>query len=85
TLAVQPETLPETDLVTLTSASTAQGLAACLTAGPRSRIKAVSIGPITTQAAQAAGLAVVAQSPDPSMDSLTRTIAEYFSSGSGRA
>ncbi|MDR1085576.1 MAG: uroporphyrinogen-III C-methyltransferase [Deltaproteobacteria bacterium] len=71
--------LPKVDLVTLTSASTARGLAALLDPSERSGYPAVSIGPITTQAAKEEGLKVVAESPAATIDSLVKTAALYLS------
>jgi uroporphyrinogen-III synthase len=61
------------DLVTLTSASVAKGVAQM--AGKEThRLSAVSIGPITTKAARELGFHVLAESPVSTIPSLVETV-----------
>jgi uroporphyrinogen III methyltransferase/synthase len=56
TLALQPDSFPDADLVVLASASAAGALAAL-----RTDLNCVSIGPVTSEEARRAGLTVVAE------------------------
>jgi uroporphyrinogen III methyltransferase/synthase len=78
-----PESLEEfcknpPDLTTLTSASTARGLASIIPQDYRASFEVVSLGPITSQAAVEEGFKVVAESPRATIDDLIQTITEYF-------
>lgn len=66
------------DLVTFTSSSTADGLAAMVPLPERKNYQAVSIGSITSETARSLGFDVVAEAPKPIIDQLVSTIAEYF-------
>lgn len=70
TTALRPEPLPEGDLVVLASASAAEALAALAVELP-----AVSIGPETTRAAEAAGVEVVAEASTHDLDGLVQAVA----------
>ncbi|MDR0355877.1 MAG: uroporphyrinogen-III C-methyltransferase [Deltaproteobacteria bacterium] len=73
------------DLATLTSASTAKGLAAHVPPAERSSLPVASIGPITTKAAEEAGFAVVAEAKTATIAALTEAVINYFTSGDGRS
>ncbi|MDR2443984.1 MAG: uroporphyrinogen-III C-methyltransferase, partial [Deltaproteobacteria bacterium] len=66
------------DLTTLTSASTAHGLAQLIPEESRHLYPTVSIGPITTQAAQSLGFTVVAQSQKATIGDLVKTITAFL-------
>lgn len=66
------------DLVTFTSSSTAEGLAALIPLEERKNYKAVSIGPITTETARGLGFGVVAEAEKATVDSLVSAIAAYL-------
>jgi uroporphyrinogen III methyltransferase/synthase len=70
TRALEPEQPPDGNLVVLASASAAKAFAAIGT-----RIAAVSIGPETTRAAEAAGLTVVAEAETHDLDGLVAAVA----------
>jgi uroporphyrinogen III methyltransferase / synthase len=70
TRELHPDPLPEGDLVVLASASAAQAFAAL-----RLDLPAVSIGPETTRAAQAAGVQVVAEADPHDLDGLVAAVA----------
>lgn len=65
TVELQPERFPDADLVVLASASAARALAAL-----RSDLPCVSIGPVTSKEARAAGLTVVAEASTHDLDGL---------------
>lgn len=65
TVELRPERFPDADLVVLASASAARALAAL-----RSDLPCVSIGPVTSQEARAAGLTVVAEASTHDLDGL---------------
>jgi uroporphyrinogen-III synthase len=69
TLEVRPARFPDADLVVLASASAARAYAALDVSAP-----AVSIGPQTTAAAEAAGVDVLAEAPTPDMDGLVAAV-----------
>ena len=71
TTTLRPEPLPEGDLVVLASASAAEAFAAL-----GLELPAVSIGPETTRAAEAAGLNVVAEARTHDLDGLAAAVAE---------
>jgi uroporphyrinogen III methyltransferase/synthase len=69
TVPLRPERPPDGDLVVLASASAARAFAAL-----RLDIPAVSIGPETTRAAEAAGLAVVREAEQHDLDGLVAAV-----------
>ena len=69
TLELQPESFPEADLAVLASASAARSLAS-LGAAPA----CVSIGPVTTAAARARGLQVVAEAATHDREGLVEAV-----------
>jgi uroporphyrinogen III methyltransferase/synthase len=71
----------ESDLVTLTSASCAQGLAKAVPEASRGRVKTASIGPVTTKAARELGFGVAVESPVSTIPALVEAIALHFKSG----
>jgi uroporphyrinogen-III synthase len=71
TTTLRPEPLPEGDLVVLASASAAEAFAAL-----GLKLPAVSIGPETTLAAEAAGVNVVAEARTHDLDGLAAAVAE---------
>lgn len=75
TQLVRPETPPEGDVVVLGSGSAARSFAALGT-----DIPAVSIGPQTTRAAEAAGLEVVAEAGTHDLDGLIAAVGRLASS-----
>jgi uroporphyrinogen III methyltransferase/synthase len=77
TVALRPEELPAADLYVLASASAAHSLAA-----RGGRLPVVSIGPETTRAARAAGLEVVAEAAEHSVDGLVAAVESLASGGS---
>jgi uroporphyrinogen-III synthase len=70
TTELRPDPPPEGDLVVLASASAAQAFA-----GLALDLPAVSIGPETTRAAQAAGVRVVAEAEPHDLDGLVAAVA----------
>jgi uroporphyrinogen III methyltransferase/synthase len=64
----------EVDAVTFTSASTVHGFAAQAGADRVGRVKAISIGPVTTEAARAAGIPVLAEASEATIGSLVATV-----------
>jgi uroporphyrinogen III methyltransferase / synthase len=71
TALVEPDRLPEGDLVVLASPSAARSFAALGVGVP-----AVSIGPETTRAAEDSGLRVVAEAATHDLDGLVAAVAE---------
>jgi uroporphyrinogen-III synthase len=69
TVALRPESFPDADLVVLASASAARGLAAL-----RSDLPCVSIGPVTTEEARAAGLTVLAEASTHDLEGLVGAV-----------
>ena len=69
TRLVRPERLPEGDLVVLASASAARSFAAL-----GLRVPAITIGPQTTRAAEAAGLGVAAEAKTHDLDGLVDAV-----------
>ncbi len=69
TTELRPADFPEADLVVLASASAARAYAALARTAP-----AVSIGPQTTEAARAAGIAVVAEATSHDLDGLAAAV-----------
>jgi uroporphyrinogen III methyltransferase / synthase len=72
-----PERFPEADLVVLASASAARSFAAL-----GLEVPVVSIGPVTSAAAAALGLRVVAEAPTHDRDGLAEAVKLAASSGS---
>ena len=70
TVALRPRALPAADLYVLASGSAARALGAFGAALP-----VVSIGPETSRAARAAGLEVVAEAAEHSLDGLVAAVA----------
>src|SRR5258708_9333477 len=58
------------DLVTFASASAVAGFVAQVGVERASRVKAVSIGPVTTDAARVAGIEVVREAPEATISAL---------------
>src|SRR5919108_2568352 len=79
TRQLRPDPPPEGDLVVLASTSAAQALAALDLDLP-----AVSIGPETTRAAEAAGVAVVAEAEPHDLDGLVAAVARAARAYPGR-
>ncbi|HTA73188.1 MAG TPA: uroporphyrinogen-III C-methyltransferase [Gemmatimonadaceae bacterium] len=73
--AVTPEDL---DLVTFTSASTVTGYVEAVGDEQARRAPAATIGPITSEAARAAGIAVAIESPTASIPALVEAIKQYY-------
>jgi uroporphyrinogen-III synthase len=71
TTALRPDPPPEGDIVVLASASAAEAFAAL-----GLELPAVSIGPETTRAAEAAGVNVVAEARTHDLDGLVAAVAE---------
>ncbi|MDR3153181.1 MAG: uroporphyrinogen-III C-methyltransferase [Deltaproteobacteria bacterium] len=70
-----------TDLVTVTSASCAEGLAMSVQEGSRGGVRVASIGPVASRAARDLGFRVAVESPASSIPSLVESITAYFRSG----
>jgi uroporphyrinogen III methyltransferase/synthase len=66
------------DLVTLTSASVAKGLAKHVPEEARPGVTAVSIGPITTKAASHLGFNVVAEAKNATVEGLARAAVDHL-------
>ncbi|MDR1040559.1 MAG: uroporphyrinogen-III C-methyltransferase [Deltaproteobacteria bacterium] len=82
---VNPEPEPgwdpaEADLVTVTSASCAQGLAKAVPEGARCRVRVASIGPIASRTARELGFDVAVESPVSTITALVDAIAASFTS-----
>ncbi|MEO8289450.1 MAG: uroporphyrinogen-III synthase [Gaiellaceae bacterium] len=77
TVALHPEAFPAADLVTLASASAVRALAEIQPGLP-----CVSIGPVTTEEARRAGLAVVAEASTHDLDGLVAAVKLARSHGS---
>jgi len=71
-------TADRVDLVTFTSASTVTGYVDAVGADVSRRAPAATIGPITSEAARAAGIAVAIESPTASIAALVEAIIEYY-------
>ena len=69
TVELRPERFPDADLVVLASASAARALAEL-----RSDLPCVSIGPVTSDEARAAGLTVVAEATTHDLDGLVEAV-----------
>jgi uroporphyrinogen III methyltransferase / synthase len=69
TVELRPERFPDADLVVLASASAARALAAI-----RRDLPCVSIGPVTSEEARAAGLTVVAEASTHDLDGLVGAV-----------
>jgi uroporphyrinogen III methyltransferase/synthase len=70
--------------ITFTSSSTVQNLVSVAGAGALSGIKAISIGPVTTDTARRCGIEVAAQAREFTIDGLVAAIVEMFGDqGSG--
>jgi len=66
------------DLVTFTSASSVNAFVASVGADAARRVPAASIGPITSDAARAAGLEIVVEASESTMAGLVDAIAAYY-------
>jgi uroporphyrinogen III methyltransferase/synthase len=66
------------DGVTFTSASTVSGFVALVGQERASRVKAFSIGPVTSDAARAAGMSIAAEAKQATIDSLAEAIVSAF-------
>ncbi|MDR1082129.1 MAG: uroporphyrinogen-III C-methyltransferase [Deltaproteobacteria bacterium] len=66
------------DLVTVTSASCAEGLARAVPEDARAWVKCASIGPVTTKAARNLGLTVAVESPVSTIPALVGAISCHF-------
>jgi len=66
------------DLVTFTSASTVTGYVDAVGADRSRRSPAATIGPITSEAARAAGITVAIESPSASIPALVEAIVQYY-------
>lgn len=66
------------DLLTFTSASSVNAFVAAVGADAARRVPAASIGPITTEAARAAGLEVLVEATDSTIAGLVDAIATHF-------
>lgn len=66
------------DLVTFTSASAVRAYVDAVGAGAAARAPAASIGPITTEAARAAGLEVIVEAADSTIPGLVDAIASHI-------
>jgi uroporphyrinogen III methyltransferase/synthase len=75
--ATLTEFVQSLDVATLTSASTAQGLAAHIPKSLRSKVQTISIGPITTKEAQSLGFTVVREAQKSTIDYLLQAIVTY--------
>jgi uroporphyrinogen-III synthase len=64
----------DVDLVTFTSASTVQAYVECVGTDLASRVRAASIGPITSGAARAAGIEVAAEASESTIGGLVEAI-----------
>jgi uroporphyrinogen III methyltransferase/synthase len=64
--------------VTFTSASTVTGYADAVGADLSRRSPAATIGPITSEAARAAGITVAIESPSASIPALVEAITQYY-------
>jgi uroporphyrinogen III methyltransferase/synthase len=68
----------EADLVTFTSASSVKAFVEAVGADLAARIPAASIGPITTEAAEKAGITVTIEASRSTIEGLVEAIAEHF-------
>jgi uroporphyrinogen III methyltransferase/synthase len=64
----------EVDAVTFTSASTVNGFMEQVGRDRSARLKSISIGPVTTEAARAAGIAVVAEASEATIHALVDSV-----------
>jgi uroporphyrinogen III methyltransferase/synthase len=64
----------EIDAVTFTSASTVNGFVAQVGADRAKRVKAISIGPVTSEAARAAGMSIAAEASEATIPSLADSV-----------
>jgi uroporphyrinogen III methyltransferase / synthase len=71
----------EVDLVTLTSASAVAGLVDAVGADAATRAPTASIGPITSDAARAAGMDVTIEAGESTIDGLVDAIVEAYAGG----
>jgi uroporphyrinogen III methyltransferase/synthase len=76
--ALEPDLTETLDLATLTSASTARGLAEGLPLYRRALIPVASIGPITTAAARELGFKVAAEAKTSTIESLVDAVTSYL-------
>ncbi|MFL5575915.1 MAG: uroporphyrinogen-III C-methyltransferase [Gemmatimonadaceae bacterium] len=74
----------EVDLVTLTSASAVHAYVDAVGAALAGRAPAASIGPITSEAARSAGLAVAAEAEESTIPGLVEAVLRWRESGAGR-
>jgi uroporphyrinogen III methyltransferase/synthase len=68
----------EVDAVTFTSASTVHGFVAQVGLERAARVKAVSIGPVTSDAARAAGIEIAAEASQATIESLAERVVSVF-------
>jgi uroporphyrinogen III methyltransferase / synthase len=66
------------DAVTFTSASTVSGFIAQAGADRAGKVKAISIGPVTSDAARAAGISIAAEAKEASIESLLEAVLSVF-------
>lgn len=66
------------DAVTFTSASTVSGFVAQVGAERAARVKAISIGPVTSDAARAAGISLAAEAKEATIGSLVEAVLSAF-------
>ena len=66
------------DLVTFTSGSAVQAYVAAVGADVARALPAASIGPVTTEAARAAGIDVVCEAAESTIEGLVRAVAEHY-------
>ena len=71
----------EVDLVTFTSASTVRGFVDAVGAEHAGRVRAASIGPITSEAARNAGIEVVAEAAESTIEGLVAAVVEWIGGG----
>jgi uroporphyrinogen-III synthase len=73
----------EVDLVTFTSPSTVQGFVAAVGGQSARRAPAATIGPITSQAARAAGIEVAVEARESTASGLVRAVIKFVSTQPG--
>ena len=70
----------EVDAVTFTSASTVHGFVAQVGRERLAKVKAISIGPVTSEAARVTGLEVLAEATEATIESLVAAIEKALAS-----
>jgi uroporphyrinogen III methyltransferase/synthase len=68
----------EVDAATFTSASTVNGFVAQVGPERAGKVRALSIGPVTSDAARAAGISIVAESKEATIESLVEAALSVF-------